>query len=268
VIEDAGIGSDWRELARRPLPDRAFDLVLDTQRRLLTALILRRVRHGTFVSGAAGFRLSDRRPTGRYRKPPAMIRQMLDLIEAASGRPAYPHAVLSLDPAFRHEAERLLPGDRSYIGLAPGAGGRHKRWPLDRFVAVARAQLPHDRVPVFLLGPDEADLVPLVEEALPDAALPLQAAAAAGIPVTPMLTIALAERLAAAVANDAGVGHMLAAADRPLVSLFGPTSPAKFAPLTRRLTVVTAQAFGGEAMDLIPTDAVSRALDALLAPPC
>jgi ADP-heptose:LPS heptosyltransferase len=266
VIEDAGVGSDWRDLFRRPLAGRAFDLVIDTQRRLLTTLVVRRIRHRAFVSGTAGFYFSDRRPPGRYRKPPAMIRQMLDLIEAARGRPAFPHAALSLDPAVRRDAERLLPGDHSYIGLAPGAGGRHKRWPLDRFIAVGRAQLPHGRVPVFLLGPDEADLVPLVREALPEAVLPLQAAAEAGTPVTPMLTIALGERLRAAVANDAGVGHMLAAAERPLVSLFGPTSPAKFAPLSRDLTVITAQAFGGEALDMIPVEAVTRALEALLAP--
>ena len=39
------------------------------------------------------------------------------------------------------------------------------------------------------------------------------------------VTIALAKRLTLAVANDAGVGHMLAAANCPLVSLFGPTPP-------------------------------------------
>lgn len=266
VIAAAGIGSHWRELVARPLPGRAFDLVLDTQRRLLTTLIVRRIRHGAFVSGTAGFRLSDRRPPSGYRKPAAMIRQMLDLIEVASGRPVPAGAPLALDPALRAEARLLLP-DGVYVGLAPGAGGRHKRWPLERFLEVAAHQAAQGRRPVFVLGPDEADMASAVRRAVPEAALPLQDAAARGLAVTPMLTIALGERLAAAVANDAGVGHMLATADRPLVSLFGPTDPAKFAPTTARLTVIAAEDFGGRTMEAIPVDAVNRALERMLAAP-
>src|SRR5690242_11514900 len=42
VIEDAGIGSKAAELLRRPLAGRRFDLIIDTQRRVLTTLILKR----------------------------------------------------------------------------------------------------------------------------------------------------------------------------------------------------------------------------------
>ena len=59
---------------------------------------------------------------------------------------------------------------------------------------------------------------------------------------------------------------MLAAADCPMVSLFGPTDPAKFAPTAARLTVIAAQDFGGRTMDAIPVAAVNRALDELLVP--
>ena len=117
---------------------------------------------------------------------------------------------------------------------------------------------------VLLLGPDERDMVETVRNRFPGAALPLQEAEDKGIEVTPILTIALAQRLDAAVANDAGVGHMLAAAGCPLVSLFGPTDPAKFAPVSRRLTVVTAQEFGAREMDAIPVRAVAEAVENLL----
>ena len=107
----------------------------------------------------------------------------------------------------------------------------------------------------------ETDWVAPIQAALPEASLPLQRP---GVTPNPMLTIALARRLAAALANDSGTGHMLAAADVPLVSLFGPTSAEKFAPATARSTVVTAQNWGGEAMELIPVEAVMAALAALL----
>ncbi len=47
-----------------------------------------------------------------------------------------------------------------------------------------------------------------------------------------------------------------------MVSLFGPTNPKKFAPYTPRLSVLTAQQFGGTSMDAIPADAVLRAVNA------
>jgi ADP-heptose:LPS heptosyltransferase len=192
-----------------------------------------------------------------------MVRQMLDLIEAATGAPAEPDAPLRLDPAAAQAAARLLPEGPTYIGLAPGAGGRHKCWPLERYVELGRAIAAGGRTPVFILGPGEGGWVDACR-AVPGARLALQEAAALGIAVTPMLTIALARRLAAAVANDSGAGHMLAAGDVALVSLFGPTAPEKFAPTARRLTILRAQDFGGAAMEAIPVDAVERAVATLL----
>lgn len=260
VIEDAGVGSRTAELLARPLPHRQFDLVIDTQRRVLTTLILRRLRHVTFVSGAAGFLLSDRRPRLPYKKPGAMVRQMLDLIEIASGAKAEPDAPLALGQAAEDAAASLLPQGPSYIGLAPGAGGKHKCWPLENYVALARRIAEAGQVPVFILGPGESEWITACR-AVPGALLPLQNSS---VPITPMLTIALARRITAAVANDSGTGHMLAAGDVNLVSLFGPTSPEKFAPMTPVLRVIRAQDFGGEAMAAIPVDAVARSLDDLL----
>jgi len=260
TVEDAGIGSRLGELwSARPLAGRRFDLVIDTQRRVLTTLIVRRIAHGRFVSGAAGFLLSGAKPKLPYRKPAAMVRQMLDLVEAASGLPARPDAPLALEPAVAGAAAALLPGGPVYVGLAPGAGGRGKCWPLENFLALAGSLACDGATPAFILGPNEAEWAPRCA-AIPGAALPLQAAAARGIPATPMLTIALARRLKAAVANDSGGGHMLAAGGVALVSLFGPTSPAKFAPLCPRLTVLRAQDFGGDSLDRIPVAAVRAAL--------
>jgi len=263
VIDESGIGSRVGELVGpRPLPGRAFDLIIDTQRRVLTTLILRRIRHRRFLSAAAGFLLSDFRPADR-RKPPSMAGQLAALVALAGGRPAAAAAPLPKDPAVEARADALLPPGRRYVGIAPGAGGRHKCWPLERFLALAARLEAEGAVPVFILGPAEADWAGRVRAALPAALLPLQHEAEA----SPMLTIALARRLAAAVANDSGAGHLLAAADTPLVSLFGPTPAEKFAPAAGRLAILRAQDWGGEAMDLIPLDAVAAALAGLEPPP-
>jgi ADP-heptose:LPS heptosyltransferase len=261
VLDDANVGSRVAELlGRRPLADRSFDLVIDTQRRLLTTLIVRRIRHRRFISGAADFRLSDARPPKGWQRPAAMSGQLLALVELASGAPAQADAPLPRDADCERLADGLLPPGPVYVGLAPGAGGRHKCWPLGHYLELARRQQALGRIPVFLLGPNETPWADEIRAALPHALLPLQ-----GLPATPpQLTISLGRRLAAAVANDSGTGHMLAAADAPLVSLFGPTPPEKFAPATRRLAVVRAQDFGAEAMDAIPVEAVAGALEGLI----
>ena len=261
VLAEAGFGSRAAELVGpRPLPGRQFDLIIDTQRRVLTSLILRRVRHRRMISASAGFLLSDAKPASRA-KPPSMVAQLLALVELASGRPAGAAAALARDAATEALAAQLLPQGERWVGFAPGAGGRHKCWPLERFIEVAATLSAQGWRPVFLVGPAEAEWGAGIRAALPDAVLPLQQP---GIEVTPMLTIALGRRLAAAIANDSGTGHMLAAADLPLVSLFGPTSAEKFAPATGRLTVLTAQSWGGEEMERIPVAAVVEAVSAWL----
>ncbi len=256
TLESAGFGSSLGDVFARPLDGRSFDLVIDTQRRFSTSLAVRRVRHRRFVSGAAGFLLSDGKPAKRT-KPRAMLGQMLQLIEAAGGDPTRATPALALPTDATQAAAGLLPSGPAYIGLAPGAGNREKCWPFENYLAVAKTL--DAAVPVFILGPDEKDWIDAAA-AVPNARLPLQEAAARGIAPSPALTIALAQRLAASLANDSGGGHMLAAGDRPLVSLFGPTDPAKFAPHAQHLTVLRAQAFGGADMAAIPREAVVAAL--------
>lgn len=267
VVENAGIGLSARELiGRKPLNGRRFDVIIDTQRGALATLALRRLPHDLLVSPALRYALSDRKPKAAQRSPD-MLRQMLDLLELAVGRPIPTPAdnLLTVDPALAAAAAEALPPGPVYIGLAPGAGGRHKCWPLERFAALARAQMEAGRMPVFLLGPAEADWADDLRAQVPQARFPLQdSALVKDHGLTPFAAVALGQRLAAAVVNDAGVGHLMAAAGPALVVLYGPTSPRKFAPLARRRHVITAQDHGGAAMSDIPLTAVAACLDTLL----
>jgi ADP-heptose:LPS heptosyltransferase len=269
VVEEAGIGRQWSELLKPPLSGtrlagRRFDLIIDTQRQFGTALLLKRIPTPCFISGAADYLLSDRRPPRPRRKQPTKVRQMLRLAELASGQPTDIRGEPPDDPQLNALAARLLPEGCRYVGLAPGAGSEHKRWPLQRYLELGAAQLAAGHVPVVFLGPEEGHWALPVREALPQALLPLQAEAVARLGPSPLVTIALARRLAVAVANDAGIGHMMAAANCPLVCLFGPTAPERSAPLVPRAQVLCAQSYGGEAMENIPLAAVRNAVDCLL----
>ncbi|MCW3477585.1 glycosyltransferase family 9 protein [Limobrevibacterium gyesilva] len=257
VIEQCGVGKGLADA----LGPRRIDLLIDTQSHVGTTLALRWLRPRRFVSAAGGYLLSGRWPRLGYRKPRWLIRRLLDLLELATGRPAVTDGPLGLAPAVTALAASLLPAGPCYVAQATGAGGKHKAWPLDRHVELARALIARGQVPVMILGPDEQDTHAPLAATLPGARFPLQQAAALGQAAGPDLTIALAGRCAAAVAGDCGGGHMLAASGVRMVSLFGPTDPAKFAPWASSLTILRAQDWGAPEMAAIPVAPVLAALE-------
>ena len=269
VIDRAGVGTTARHLVPwiRPLGGRRFDVVIDTQRSVFRTCVARRIRHGLFIAGTASFLLSDRRPAdGRLPRP--LIARLGALLDLAAPPPAgrdAPAPPLALGPDWAGLAARLLPAGPVYVGLSPGAGDPAKIWPLDGFVAVARAQAAAGRVPVFLLGPEERGWLDTLRGAVPEARFPEWDRTDDRPDLKgPMLVIALAQRLAVAVANDSGTGHMLAAGGVPLVSLFSKHDPEKYAPGATRLTIIDSKAHGGTNPALIPRDSVVEAVEELL----
>lgn len=249
-------------LAPRPLRGRRFDLVIDLEKVWWQTLILRRVRHGCFVSASKHFLFSDCWPRD-WRKPDHLSDQYLMLLDALGTSQK-----VNLPPPNFHCAERmalataLLPWGPKYVGLVPGAGDRGKCWPLDRFFAVAHALLAGGFTPVFLLGPAEADLVPTVRANFEAPLLPAWTLKDQGSAsfhpafLSPLMTVALGRHLSAAVTNDCGMAHMLAAAKTPLLTLFGYTNHKKYMPLSPISEVISARQYGKNRIDAIPVEDV------------
>jgi ADP-heptose:LPS heptosyltransferase len=271
-ITDLAIPTDPRAALRmafrhgHPILDRRFDLIVDTQRYLGRTLFLRRIPHRRFISGTWRYVWSDARPPRPLkRRPPRLVDKLLGLAAAAAGHPIAVPNPIPLPPAWRDRAAQLLPAGPTYVGLSPGAGNKHtgKCWPLDAFVAVARAQVGRGRVPVFLIGPEESEWHDKLRAAVPQAVFPEQenASGAPDAIAGPCLAAALGERLAVAVANCSGPGHLLAAGGAPMVSLYGPTRPEKYAPFARALICLKAQDYGSDRIEAIPLDAVLAAVE-------
>jgi ADP-heptose:LPS heptosyltransferase len=109
--------------------------------------------------------------------------------------------------------------------IHPGAGSAARRWPADRWAAVAAAELDRGHR-VVLTG--SAPERPLCREIAESAGLRPAAVLAGSTGIMQLAwTVASAGRVACA---DTGVAHLATALGRPSVVLFGPTAPALWGP--------------------------------------
>lgn len=129
---------------------------------------------------------------------------------------------LAVSEADLAEVRRLLPTDRKIVALAPGAAfGPSKRWPAERFAAVADAlAIRHGAACVLLTGPGEEDTRAAVLAAAKQPLLDVQGAA----PSIGKLKAAIASA-DLLIGNDSGPRHIAVALQRPVICLMGPTSP-------------------------------------------
>lgn len=249
----------------KDLKTKTFDLVIDTQSEWLTSLKLKlSLKSKAFFSPTMGGLFSDFKPKKGRKKPRRLIDKMLGFLDIM-GMDTAKKIPLSLDQQWRDKALELLPehqDHKGYVGLAVGAGFRSKCWPMASYWALSKALCHEGYQPVVILGPQEQDWVDVFQDNLPEALYPLQDPRVTQ--KSPLLTIALAERFTAAVSNDCGVGHMFAAANVKLLTLFGPTTAVKFAPKVTKGLTLRAQDFGGNTMATIPLVAVQESLKRLL----
>lgn len=139
------------------------------------------------------------------------------------------------------------PGAEGATVIHPGAASAARRWPPERFAAVARIEADAGRTVLVTAGPGEEPLarsvVSLAEALTGTAARSIGTRAGGRSPVGevtesirpagPTDLLRLAAVIAAAgrvVCGDTGVAHLATALGTPSVVLFGPSSPARWGP--------------------------------------
>jgi ADP-heptose:LPS heptosyltransferase len=135
-------------------------------------------------------------------------------------------AGMAADPTDLDLPRPAGPPDHSdVVVIHPGAASRARRWPADRFAAVA-ARLRAEGCRVVVTGSSaEVDLARTVAEL-------------AGLDDTEVLAgrlgllelVALINDCRLLICGDTGVGHIATATGTPSVLLFGPTPPALWGP--------------------------------------
>jgi heptosyltransferase I len=224
------------EITRVPhrLRAYAFDVVLDLQGLLKSAVLTALTRAPRRIGFAGGFRREW--PSGLFTNehvaPAATARHVVEQYLALLGplgitNPAIEFRVPG-DGGAEERIDAFLanagikPGDRLVL-MNPGAGRPEKQWPVEHYREAAR-RLADDagaRI-VVLWGPGEEQSAGLI------------AASATGAMPAPPTTLpemtALARRARLTIAGDTGPLHIAAAVGCPCLGLFGPTSGVRNGP--------------------------------------
>ncbi|MBN2311614.1 MAG: lipopolysaccharide heptosyltransferase II [Candidatus Hydrogenedentes bacterium] len=161
------------------------------------------------------------RENGRI-EPIYMSEEYLGLVAALGAEDDGQGLELVADPEATGQVRARLPGAGPVVGFAPGAAfGPSKRWPAERFAAVADALSEQAGARcVLLVGPGEED----TRDAVLAAARTAFIRCDGGTPTIDMLKATIAQ-LDLLICNDSGARHVAVAFGVATVCILGSTSP-------------------------------------------
>lgn len=216
------------QMARR-LRERRFDLTIDVQGLFRSGLLTWLTRAGRRVGFASAREGAARFYTEGVPVPTpevSAVTRYWVLAQAMGCAGSPPRAVLSIGSEERAWARSMLAGlPRPWLVVHPGAQWETKRWPPEKFAAVAHAAQREFGAGVVLVGgPGEATLTAQVRHRLPSATIDLAER-------TSLLQLAaVCEAADVFLSGDTGPMHLAAAMGTPVVAVFTCTSPVRAGP--------------------------------------
>jgi heptosyltransferase-2 len=187
----------------------------------------------TGYTGEARFLLlNDRRPLDRATLP-RLVDRYAALAGPADGPTPEPRLTSTTLQQRAARAALGLPTDVSPVIFCPGAEyGPAKRWPTHHFATLARQVV----APVWIIGSaKDRDVGDEIARQSNGAALNLCGR------TNLEQAIDLIATARCVVSNDSGLMHVAAALDRPLIALYGSSSPGYTPPLSQHANILSLQ---------------------------
>ncbi|MBL0921400.1 MAG: glycosyltransferase family 9 protein [Phycisphaerales bacterium] len=215
-----------------------YDLVLDCQGLFRSGLFTRWTGAPRRIGYANAREMGWLGLNERVHAPRARhaLDRMMALAHAAGADPGEPPDLRLYCPAADREALKPDLAQARYALLAPTSRWVGKRWPVERFAALATRLLDErlvERVAFVGAASERGQCEPLARLAVADhRVLDLVGATSVGG------LMAAVERAAIVVANDSAALHMAVGFARPLVALFGPTHVGLVGPYRREADVI------------------------------
>ena len=224
VVLERASPAGWVDVARR-LRQTAYDVAVDFQG-LMKSAILARASGAPRVVGFSIWHLREKSARPFYSESVEaaaghVVRKNLRLLEALGVHDERIEFPLREIPSAAAEDVAAAAGRLPIALINPGAAWPNKRWEPKRFGEVA-AFLRDVRgfAPFVLWGPGEESLARSVVDA--------SSGAARLTPPTKIADlVALCRGASLMISGDTGPLHIAAAVGTPIVSIFGPTDPAR-----------------------------------------
>ncbi|MCH7549382.1 MAG: glycosyltransferase family 9 protein [Candidatus Krumholzibacteriota bacterium] len=212
----------------------------------------------------------------RAREVPTMLERYAHLAEILGHETRLAPGGLTIPASIvRRCDERLGSVTANMVAVAPGSRWPMKRWPVDRYLELARRIIAGGKRRIVLVGDaDDAELCRVFLTTLGDSVV--DATGSASI----LETAGYISRASGFVGNDSGLMHLAEAVGTPVVGLFGPTVRAfgyypalpGSAAIERQLSCRPCSRNGAvpcprgtqECMTGIPVDVVEGAVSAML----
>lgn len=225
--------SDYWALVRR-LRAGDYEAAFVLERSPLMSLLpyLARIPHRVGLdSGGRGFSLTLRVPVEGIRHEAELY---LDTARAVGIEVERPALEFHPRPEERERAQGLLDKAHPLVAIHP-AGGRNpgmylpaKRWPPERFAAIADRVIESGGSVVLIGGPGDEGVAAAVKERMRNEPLDLTGKLTWGE------TGAVLERCDLCLGNDTGAMHLAVAVGTPVVAIFGPSDPRMYGPYDKR----------------------------------
>ena len=251
----------WNKISKKyNLENDFFDYILDTQKSVIRTIALKRIKHKKFISGSAnGFFSSKKIKSNKKRK--YYLNYILDLLDLIVNKNNRSDFKIPISEKLEELISKILPKQKSYVGIAPGAGEKNKIWSLDNYIELCNYLERNNKTIVFFIGPDELYLKEKLKNLYPQSIfIEDHIKRYQNIEII----MATTKYLQLAISNDSGVSHMLSTGYCPLIKLFGPKDSTKFTPENPNLFSISSSDFNSKNINKIPVSRVIEEIEKVL----
>lgn len=212
---------------RRALRAQRYDVCVDLQGAIRSAWIGRMAQAPRMIGEA-----NPREPVARWlfreRIETTGVHVVEQAMEVVHGvlkeNLPYQAPALPVDPIAESWCDRWLAerGVERFVMMNPGAGWGAKRWPAERYAAVAAELERMGFATVVNIGPGESELADIFRTGKNVRAFPMSGSIGE--------LIACTRRASLFFGGDTGPLHLAAALNVPVVGVYGPTNPDRNGP--------------------------------------
>ncbi len=252
----------WNTISKKfDFDNTYFDYIFDTQKSFFRTAALKRIKHGIFISATANGLFSSIKLNNNLKKRKYYLENLYDLLDLIKESKIEDNFLIPISNDLENQVKNLLPQNKKYIGIAPGAGEKNKIWPIKNFIEIAKYCESKNFLIVFFIGPNEKDLKEILKQKFPKSIfIEEEIKNFSNIEII----IATTKYLDLALSNDSGVSHMLSSGYCKLIKLFGPKESLKFTPNKKNLITISSKEFNSYLINVIPTSRVIHEINKII----